>query len=223
VKIAGIIAVTIIFVIVMLSFDPSGSIPRPIEQIVERVNVPNAVTSVYLETRLYDTIFEIIVFTITALGVAALLASLPVNNDEGQQVFGTVTVYSGGLAALSITLFLYVVINGHISPGGGFVGGVVLATGVITYGLTSSFKKASLHYDMLKIGMFEKISLVLIFAFSTLIILLPETHSQLLSEAGFGSTFSGGLIPILNILIGIKVYAGAWKMSSEFISRRGTL
>ena len=222
-KIAGIIAVTIIFVIVMLSFDPSGSIPRPIEQIVERVNVPNAVTSVYLETRLYDTIFEIIVFTITALGVAALLASLPVNIDEGQQVFGTVTVYSGGLAALSITLFLYVVINGHITPGGGFVGGVVLATGVITYGLTSSFKKASLHYDMLKIGVFEKISFVLIFALSTLIILLPETHSQLLSEAGFGSTFSGGFIPILNILIGIKVYAGAWKMSSEFISRRGTL
>ncbi|KUK81532.1 MAG: MnhB-like protein, subunit of Na+/H+ antiporter, partial [Mesotoga prima] len=68
-KIAGIIAVTIIFVIVMLSFDPSGSIPRPIEQIVERVNVPNAVTSVYLEARLYDTIFEIIVFTVTALGV----------------------------------------------------------------------------------------------------------------------------------------------------------
>jgi len=223
VKIAGIIAVTIIFVIVMLSFDPSGSIPRPIEQIVERVNVPNAVTSVYLEARLYDTIFEIIVFTVTALGVAALLASLPVNNDEGQQVFGTVTVYSGGLAALSITLFLYVVINGHITPGGGFVGGVVLATGVITYGLTSSFKKASLHYDILKIGMLEKISLMLIFAFSTLIILLPETHSQLLSEAGFGSTFSGGFIPILNILIGIKVYAGAWKMSSEFISRRGTL
>jgi multicomponent Na+:H+ antiporter subunit B len=223
VKIAGIIAVTIIFVIVMLSFDPSGSIPRPIEQIVERVNVPNAVTSVYLEARLYDTIFEIIVFTVTALGVAALLASLPVNIDEGQQVFGTVTVYSGGLAALSITLFLYVVINGHITPGGGFVGGVVLATGVITYGLTSSFKKASLHYDMLKIGVFEKISFVLIFALSTLIILLPETHSQLLSEAGFGSTFSGGFIPILNILIGIKVYAGAWKMSSEFISRRGTL
>ncbi|PVD15419.1 sodium:proton antiporter [Mesotoga sp. Brook.08.105.5.1] len=222
-KIAGIIAVTIIFVIVMLSFDPSGSIPRPIEQIVERVNVPNAVTSVYLEARLYDTIFEIIVFTVTALGVAALLASLPVNIDEGQQVFGTVTVYSGGLAALSITLFLYVVINGHITPGGGFVGGVVLATGVITYGLTSSFKKASLHYDMLKIGVFEKISFVLIFALSTLIILLPETHSQLLSEAGFGSTFSGGFIPILNILIGIKVYAGAWKMSSEFISRRGTL
>ncbi|KUK89513.1 MULTISPECIES: MnhB domain-containing protein [unclassified Mesotoga] len=222
-KIAGIIAVTIIFVIVMLSFDPSGSIPRPIEQIVDRVNVPNAVTSVYLETRLYDTIFEIIVFSITALGVASLFASLPVNRDEDQHVFGTVTVYSGGLAALSITLFLYVVINGHITPGGGFVGGVVLATGVITYGLTSSFKKASVHYDKLKIGILENISLMIIFALSTLIILFPEAHSQLLSATGFGSTFSGGLIPILNILIGIKVYAGAWKMSSEFINRRGTL
>jgi len=222
-KIAGIIAVTMIFVIVLLSFDPSGSIPSPIEQIVDRVNVPNAVTSVYLETRLYDTIFEIIVFSITALGVASLFASLPVNRDEDQHVFGTVTVYSGGLAALSITLFLYVVINGHITPGGGFVGGVVLATGVITYGLTSSFKKASIHYDKLKIGIFENLGLVMIFAFSTLIILFPETHSRLLSAAGFGSTFSGGLIPILNILIGIKVYAGAWKMSSEFINRRGTL
>ncbi|HCO69830.1 MAG TPA: sodium:proton antiporter, partial [Mesotoga infera] len=81
----------------------------------------------------------------------------------------------------------------------------------------------SVHYDKLKIGILENISLMIIFALSTLIILFPEAHSQLLSATGFGSTFSGGLIPILNILIGIKVYAGAWKMSSEFINRRGTL
>jgi len=223
VRIAGIIALIAIFMIVLFSFDPFGSIPEPIEEIVNRVNVPNLVTSVYLETRLYDTIFEIIVFTITALGVASLFTSLPVNSDEGQQVFGTVTVYSGGLAALSITLFLYVVINGHISPGGGFVGGVVLATGVVTYGLTSSFRRASLYYEIFKVNILENVSLILIFAFSCFIIIFPEVHAQILSEAGFGSVFSGGLIPMMNILIGIKVYAGAWKMSSEFINRRGTL
>jgi len=223
VKVLGVIAAIAIFLTVLVSIDTDKSIADPVKAIVERTNVPNSVTAVYLETRLYDTVFEIIVFSITAIGVATLLGSLARAPHENQSVFHSVTVYSGGLAALSITLFLYVVLNGHVSPGGGFVGGVVLATGVVTYGLTSDFKRASSHYDRLRIKQLESASLLVIFALSTLIMLFPGMHSRLLASGTFGSTLSGGLIPILNILVGIKVYAGAWKMSGEFISRRGTL
>lgn len=223
VKILGVIAASMIFLVVVLQAKIDLVFPEGLEVIIGRTNIPNAVTAVYLETRLYDTIFEVIVFSITALGVTTLFSSLPRSDEGSQQVFGSVTVYSGGLAALSITLFLYLVLEGHISPGGGFVGGVVLATGIVTYGLTSNFAKANSHYDRFKIKMLENASLIIIFSLASFIILFPEMHARLLAEGEFGEVISGGLIPVLNILIGIKVYAGAWKMSSEFINRRGTL
>jgi multicomponent Na+:H+ antiporter subunit B len=71
--------------------------------------------------------------------------------------------------------------------------------------------------------MLENASLIIIFSLASFIILFPEMHARLLAGGEFGEVLSGGLIPVLNILIGIKVYAGAWKMSSEFINRRGTL
>jgi multicomponent Na+:H+ antiporter subunit B len=223
VKILGVIAASMIFLVVVLQAKIDLVFPEGLEVIIGRTNIPNAVTAVYLETRLYDTIFEVIVFSITALGVTTLFSSLSRSDEGSQQVFGSVTVYSGGLAALSITLFLYLVLEGHISPGGGFVGGVVLATGIVTYGLTSNFAKANSHYDRFKIKMLENASLIIIFSLASFIILFPEMHARLLAGGEFGEVLSGGLIPVLNILIGIKVYAGAWKMSSEFINRRGTL
>jgi multicomponent Na+:H+ antiporter subunit B len=223
VKILGVIAASMIFLVVVLQAKIDLVFPEGLEVIIGRTNIPNAVTAVYLETRLYDTIFEVIVFSITALGVTTLFSSLSRSDEGSQQVFGSVTVYSGGLAALSITLFLYLVLEGHISPGGGFVGGVVLATGIVTYGLTSNFAKANSHYDRFKIKMLENASLIIIFSLVSFIILFPEMHARLLAGGEFGEVLSGGLIPVLNILIGIKVYAGAWKMSSEFINRRGTL
>jgi multicomponent Na+:H+ antiporter subunit B len=223
VKILGVIAASMIFLVVVLQAKIDLVFPEGLEVIIGRTNIPNAVTAVYLETRLYDTIFEVIVFSITALGVTTLFSSLSRSDEGSQQVFGSVTVYSGGLAALSITLFLYLVLEGHISPGGGFVGGVVLATGIVTYGLTSNFAKANSHYDRFKIKMLENASLITIFSLASFIILFPEMHARLLAGGEFGEVLSGGLIPVLNILIGIKVYAGAWKMSSEFINRRGTL
>lgn len=222
-KIVGGVSAIVLFTIVILMMNIGLTIPAPVEQIVDRTNIPNAVTAVYLEARLFDTVFEIIVYSLTAMGVTMLLGSLPLRTDEPQQVFQTVTVFSGGLAAISITLFLYVVLNGHVSPGGGFSGGVILATGIVTYALTSDFRKATRHYDILRMRPLENASLILIFSVSTLVILFPEFHSSLLARGSFGATISGGLIPLLNLFIGIKVYAGAWKMASEFIHRRGTL
>lgn len=222
-KIVGVISAIVIFTVVLLFINLKGPDSGKLEEIIERVNIPNGVTAVYLETRLYDTIFEVIVFSITAIGVTTLLGSLSMNNDMDQQVFAPVTVYSGGLAALSITLFMYVVMNGHVSPGGGFVGGVVLATGVVTYALTSNFQRANTHYTTLKVGLIENASLLMIFSLAALVVMFPQFHARMLAGGDFGSIFSGGLIPVLNILIGIKVYAGAWKMSGEFINRRGTL
>ena len=54
------------------------AIPRDTNQIVDYLttlaNIPNSVTAVILGSRLFDTIGEVIVFTVAGLGVKILLA-----------------------------------------------------------------------------------------------------------------------------------------------------
>jgi multicomponent Na+:H+ antiporter subunit B len=45
-----------------------------VQALVQDSGVPNAVTAVILRNRLYDTIFEVVVFTIAVMGAKFLLA-----------------------------------------------------------------------------------------------------------------------------------------------------
>ena len=69
--------VAITSVMLMILFTRDDSLARDTESIVSYLtsytNIPNAVTSVILVTRLFDTIGEVTVFTIAGLGVKILL------------------------------------------------------------------------------------------------------------------------------------------------------
>ncbi len=53
----------------------------------------------------------------------------------------------------------YVILHGHISPGGGFAGGIVLGLGLVLYalifGLETGTKRLPLHYALFIIGVGE--------------------------------------------------------------------
>jgi multicomponent Na+:H+ antiporter subunit B len=89
----------------------------------------------------------------------------------------------------------YMILYGHISPGGGFQGGVILAMGAILIFVayeTDTFHRYTLHLSLLE--------------------LLGITLFLLLGLFGIwygGSFFSSfGMIWVFNIIIGIKVFAG---------------
>lgn len=65
------IAAGIAFYIKMLFLsNPSPSLPFSIvEAVVQDSGVPNVVSGIILRNRLYDTIFEVIVFTIAIMGL----------------------------------------------------------------------------------------------------------------------------------------------------------
>lgn len=94
-----------------------------------------------------------------------------------------------------IILFgIYIIVYGHVSPGGGFQGGVILAMAVII--TVINYENFS---SKLKISYFAAIEIigVSLFIFLGLLGIL------------LGNTFltNLGIIPILNIIIGIKVFA----------------
>lgn len=189
-----------------------------VELVVEDSGVPNAVSGIIFRNRLYDTIFEVVVFTIAIMGVRFLLA----NEQPVSTVYQFTDHPSIVLARLGATIAALIsielAIRGHLSPGGGFAAGVAGGTAIGLVAITSSPHWMGEIYQRWQAATWEKIS-VLIFiglAVLTLVGISP-------SSGELGTLVSGGWIPILNSLVAIKVALGSWAAILMFIRYRGLL
>ena len=101
---------------------------------------------------------------------------------------------------------LYVILNGDLSPGGGFQGGVVLAT---CYLLVFFIKdeEAITFKEVVKVEKILFVTLILV----TMMHLL--TYRSLLlwpPLADFALPLATGTLILLNVIIGLKVAIGFW-------------
>jgi multicomponent Na+:H+ antiporter subunit B len=189
-----------------------------VESIVQDSGVPNAVSAIIFRNRLYDTIFEVVVFTIAILGASFLLA----NERPSCIIYQFTDQPSIVLARLGATIAALVgielAIRGHLSPGGGFAAGVAEGTAIGLVAITSSSQWMQAIYKRWHAATWEKVS-VLIFIVLAVITLvgLELPHGEL------GALVSGGVIPILNILVAVKVALGSWAVILVFIRYRGLL
>ncbi|WP_425446617.1 MnhB domain-containing protein [Dethiothermospora halolimnae] len=107
----------------------------------------------------------------------------------------------------------YIIINGHLSPGGGFQGGAILATGI----LISYFIYPEKIRDLNLLVKLEKYVFILIIAISSIgLITRGEIFTSFLpldTKANFKAIF----LTILNLFIGIKVSIGLVLIFSTFI------
>ncbi|HEY9767476.1 MAG TPA: Na(+)/H(+) antiporter subunit B [Coleofasciculaceae cyanobacterium] len=189
-----------------------------VESIVKDSGVSNVVSGIIFRNRLYDTIFEVVVFTIAILGVGFLLA------DE--QPIKTVYQFSDRpsivLARLGATIAALVsielAIRGHLSPGGGFAAGVAGGTAIGLIAITSSSQWMEAIYQKWHAATWEKVS-VLIF----IVLAIVTLTGWQLPQGELGALFSGGMIPLLNILVALKVALGSWAVILLFIRYRGLL
>ena len=114
--------------------------PRYINDVVRETGVPNIVTAVLASYRGYDTFGETTVVFTAGLGVLILLQGR-LREAEKEILVGsmheeTVPRVVIKLILPFILLFgLYVFYHGESGPGGGFQAGVILAAGVILYGV----------------------------------------------------------------------------------------
>lgn len=210
----------IAFVVKMLFLpNPAPSLPFSIvEAIAQDSGVSNVVSGIIFRNRLYDTIFEVIVFTIAIMGANFLLA----NEKPFTRIYQFTDQTSIVLAQLGATIAALVAIElairGHLTPGGGFAAGVAGGTAIGLIAITSPPERLQKLYKRWHAATWEKIS-VLIFIVLSVITLsgIELPHGQL------GELISGGIIPILNILVAIKVALGSWSVVLAFIRYRGLL
>ena len=164
----------------------------------------NAVTSVVTFFRGIDTLGEVTVLFLATTGISLMLSSFKQNKK--QQTKESFILKTGSKLLLSvIVLFgVYVVVHGHLSPGGGFQGGVIIASAFLLLFLANP--NMNLNHSLLTLG--ESLSgatyvLVGIVGLLKLGVVfgnfLPHSAVQI------GELVSGGIIPLVYILVGIKV------------------
>ena len=120
---------------------------------------------------------------------------------------------------LFILIFgLYVIMHGHLTPGGGFQGGAVIVSGVVMLlvAFSSQELKKSLHERLLSImessgalifiGLaFAGIGIVFFYNF---LVGTPIFGRIPTIGPGPGDIWTGGVIPLMNFAVGLKVVAG---------------
>lgn len=189
-----------------------------VEAVVRDSRVPNAVSGIIFRNRLYDTIFEVIVFTIAILGSYFLLA----NEKPTEKVYQFTDPPSIVLARLGATITSLVsielAIRGHLSPGGGFAAGVAGGTAIGLIAITSPSEWMQGIYQRWQAATWEKVSVLIFIVLAAVTLLGLE-----FPDGELGTLVSGGIIPLLNILVAIKVALGSWAVVLLFIRYRGLL
>ncbi|MBO8161604.1 MAG: cation:proton antiporter [Thermosipho sp. (in: Bacteria)] len=171
--------------------------------------VNNYVTEIYLKNRVYDTIFEVLVFSLASLGVLLFNFSSELKriflHDEHIRILLRFLSYFVMLSSF------YLAFYGHISPGGGFSAGVAGGTSLLLYALSTTISEFEHLFHGFKVELFEKLFLFFIYMIA------------FLSFLGKFAFFGIDNIIILNLLIYLKVMFGTWIILYSFIKHRGII
>lgn len=197
---------------------PTADLLPLINTLVKQTNVPNLVSGVILYTRLYDTITEVVVFTLASIGVRFLFAGEPAKPSVRAlaDAPSVVLCQLGGTIAALIGVEL--ALRGHLSPGGGFAAGVAGGTAIGLALISGSAELSDRLYRRYRADRWEKGAVI------AFVLLAALTLGGLPPPPGeFGSLAGGSWIPLLNVLVAIKVTLGSWAMVQLFVRHRGLL
>lgn len=176
------------------------------------VGAQNLVTAVIVTLRGLDTLGEVAVLFIAASAVGFLLTGSGETEEPAQAATASERPPSEILQTGASVLFppvllfgLFVFLHGHLTPGGGFQGGVIIASGLLLLRLGHGAFPTS-HRTL---GITEALSGGFYVALGILGLVLAGgfLDSGVLGLGEFGTLASAGTIPIIYALIGLKVGA----------------
>ena len=114
------------------------------------------------------------------------------------------------LTPMALIMGLYVIMHGNISPGGGFQGGVLVASSAVLIYLGYGFKAAFRKFDMELLHVLESVAAILYIAVAALGIIYGGNFAWNVCPyiTARGELFSGGTISLMNCAVGFKVFTG---------------
>ncbi|MGH9171647.1 MAG: MnhB domain-containing protein [Acidimicrobiales bacterium] len=194
----------------------------------------DAVAAVSFDYRGIDTLFEEFILFAAVAGVSVLLRpladevrGLPEDQASDRRVPApspTVGMLGVLLSPLLVLFGLETVTHGQISPGGGFQGGVILASALfVVYLVTDAstverFKPRPVVElsEGAGAGGYVLVGLAALAAGSAYL-------ANVIPLGRPGNLISGGTIPVLNAVVGLEVAAGFVMLVSEFLDQTAVI
>ncbi|MBN2639477.1 MAG: hypothetical protein JXR65_10390 [Bacteroidales bacterium] len=178
-----------------------------LKETVENLHVSNTVTSIVVNFRGFDTLGEVTVLFLAVTALGSILYKKRHEVGARSVLFSSSSVVTAGSKLLFpavILLGVYVFIHGHLSPGGGFQGGVIIATGFLL--MLLAYENYSVSHTWLSIV--ESLAGITFAGVGLLGFMNGGTFLQNFLPTGvLNNLFSGGVIPIIYIAVGFKVAA----------------
>ena len=193
---------------------------RYIEKGVEETGALNYVTGMILDYRAFDTLGESCVLFIASCCVLALLRIDAVSRDAqtrkrldeaNDRLFEPKNDIILQKCACVLVPFImifgiYIILNGHLSPGGGFSGGAVLGSGLILYLNAFGFEKTERFFTEKVYRRITLCALTFYCVAKSYSFFTGANHLESGIPLGTpGAILSSGLILPLNICVGLVV------------------
>ena len=201
----------IIFATIVFNYSERALLPSLAEAYVGLVprdlGAPNVITGILLTYRAFDTLGEVAVLFMVAAGIGLLLGVRDAERDEAkaEATPPTEIVQNGAdvLVPLIAIFAAYIVMHGHLGPGGGFQGGAVMASCVLLLVLT----KPGYRSELARLSAIESLAglLIVLVGIAGIVLAGGFLDNRILPLGEFGAFFSAGAIPILSVLLGAKV------------------
>ena len=133
------------------------------------------------------------------------------------------------ISIILICLGVMTILGGHITPGGGFQGGAMIASGIILPVLVYGIDNSPLELSHLYIEVLESVGALgfVIFGLIGLFVggfylynvgtdLLNVVPQAIQTVFHYPDVTNAGIIPYLNIFVGLKVFAGLSAIAIAF-------
>ena len=194
---------------------------RYIEKGMEETGAVNIVAGMILDYRAFDTLGESNVLFIAACSVLILLrvsgskdgkpSTEQLEAEADDRMYepknDAILQHAANFLVPLILMFgVYVILNGHISPGGGFSGGAIMGAGLILYLNAFGFKRTERFFTFTTFKIVSCVALSFYALSKAYSFFTGANHLPSIITTGTpGMIFSAGLIPYLNIAVGLVV------------------
>lgn len=197
-------------------------VQRYIEEGLAETGAVNIVAGMILDYRAFDTLGESHVLFIAASCVMILLRadkkgknhavkSLQVKPDPILKAAATL------LTPFILIFGIYIVLNGHLSPGGGFSGGAIIGAGLILAANAFGFEQTGRFFTRKTYSVISLFALLFYSAAKSYSFYTGANHIESIIPKGTpGAILSSGLILPLNICVGMVVACTMYGFYSLF-------
>jgi multicomponent Na+:H+ antiporter subunit B len=188
------------------------------------------VNGVTFDVRGIDTLGEELILFSAAIGATILLRAQRAEGaaeqaaerqeERREQTPSSVRALGAALIGPVLTLGVYILVHGHLTPGGGFQGGVVLAAALLLVyaaGQIVALEKVR-PVDLVEVSEALGAASYVLIALAGLVA-AGAAMWNFLPFGTAGNLLSGGIVPVLSVAVGVEVAGAITLILTEFLDQ----